>query len=249
LESIVTIKGTGEGLEIYMDERETYPVLREELMRRLQTSREFFEGSKTKVVIRGKAVTEVQRKELRRVFAMDFGIRDVLFGEEANTMREGTLGIIQPVEKVEKLEQPAKPAEKAKKGRPLPPRIKAEDYTDVELVSNAYFDAQSIFINHTVRSGQRIECEGDVVVLGDVNPGGEVIAGGSIAVFGRLRGLAHAGCRGREDVCVAALNMCPKQLRVSGRIVTFPERREDVGGAEVAELKGGKVVIRPVNYR
>ena len=74
------------------------------------------------------------------------------------------------------------------------------DRDEVELVSNAYFDAQSIFINNTVRSGQRIECEGDIVVIGDVNPGGEVIAGGSIAVFGRLRGLAHAGCSGRKDV-------------------------------------------------
>lgn len=240
MEGIVTIKGTGDGLEIYMDERETYPKLREELMRRLQTSREFFEGSKTKVTIRGKSVTEVQRKELRRVFAMDFGIRDVLFGEEGNPLREGTLSF----RELEKPEAAGKPEK-----QPGQPAKKAEEFADVELVSNAYFDAQSIFINSTVRSGQRIECEGDVVVVGDVNPGGEIIAGGSIAVFGRLRGLAHAGCRGREDVCVAALNMCPKQLRVSGRIVTFPEERERVDGAEVAELKDGKVVIRPVNYR
>ena len=60
---------------------------------------------------------------------------------------------------------------------------------EVELVSNAYFDAQSIFINNTVRSGQRIECEGDIVVIGDVNPGGEVIAGGGV-----LR--CSAGCAG-----------------------------------------------------
>ena len=103
--------------------------------------------------------------------------------------------------------------------------------------------------NNTIRSGQRVECEGDIVVIGDVNPGAEVIAGGSIAVFGKLRGLAHAGCAGRTDVCVAAVNMCPKQLRLSGRVVTFPHEREDVQDAEIAELRDGKVVIRPVNIR
>ena len=74
----------------------------------------------------------------------------------------------------------------------------------VSLVSRDYFNAKSVFVSHTLRSGQRIECEGDVVVLGDVNDGAEVIAGGSIAVMGTLRGLAHAGATGRSDVVVAA---------------------------------------------
>ena len=68
----------------------------------------------------------------------------------------------------------------------------------VDFVSTDYFRAKSVFVSHTLRSGQRIECEGDVVVLGDVNDGAEIIAGGSIAVMGTLRGLAHAGGNGTE---------------------------------------------------
>ena len=227
MQGIITFKGKEKGLEIYLDERSTYPVLREELMEKLKKNQDFFRDSDTRVVIRGKKLSEAQRKELRRVFSMDFGIRDVIYGDEADLMREAELKIEKP---------PVK--------KPEPDEYREE----VELVSGAYFDAQSIFINHTVRSGQRIECEGDIVVLGDVNPGGEVIAGGSIAVFGRLRGLAHAGCSGRKDVCVAAVNMGPKQLRLSGRVVTFPDR-EETGGPEVAEMRDGKVVIRPVSVK
>lgn len=231
MQGSVTFKGKENGLEIHMDEKTTYPVLREELMERLKRNQGFFKDAETKVIIRGKKLSAAQQNELKRVFAMDYGIRNVMYGDEADmAMREAEL-------KIEKPKAANRPAAK-------------DEYADeVELVSNAYFDAQSIFINNTVRSGQRIECEGDVVVIGDVNPGGEVIAGGSIAVFGRLRGLAHAGCSGRRDVCIAALNMCPKQLRLSGRVVTFPEEREEVNDAEVAELKDGKVVIRPVSLK
>lgn len=231
MQGSVTFKGKENGLEIHMDEKTTYPVLREELMERLKRNQGFFKDAETKVIIRGKKLSAAQQNELKRVFAMDYGIRNVMYGDEADmAMREAEL-------KIEKPKATNRPA------------VKDEYADEVELVSNAYFDAQSIFINNTVRSGQRIECEGDVVVIGDVNPGGEVIAGGSIAVFGRLRGLAHAGCSGRRDVCIAALNMCPKQLRLSGRVVTFPEEREEVNDAEVAELKDGKVVIRPVSLK
>ncbi|MEG0382535.1 MAG: septum site-determining protein MinC [Christensenella sp.] len=228
MQGIITFKGKENGLEIHLDEKSTYPVLREELMEKLKKNQSFFKDSETKVVIRGRKLSNAQQNELKRVFAMDFGIRNVVYGDEAGFIKEAEL-------KIEK--------------QAAHPKIKDEYTDEVELVSNAYFDAQSIFINNTIRSGQRIECEGDVVVIGDVNPGGEVIAGGSIAVFGRLRGLAHAGCSGRTDVCVAALNMCPKQLRLSGRVVTFPAEREEVHDAEVAELKDGKVVIRPVSLK
>ena len=185
MQSIVTIKGKEDGLEIYLDEKSTYPVLREELMVKLKKNKEFFRDSDTKVVIRGKQISDAQRREIKRVFVMDFGIRDVLFGDEADMMREAEL----------KIERPAPGNGKAQSIK------KKDEYLDeVDLVSNSYFDAQSIFITNTIRSGQRIECEGDIVVIGDVNPGAEVIAGGSIAVFGRLSGLAHAGCSGRTDV-------------------------------------------------
>jgi septum site-determining protein MinC len=121
----------------------------------------------------------------------------------------------------------------------------AESVGRVTLVSKDYFNAKSVFVSHTLRSGQRVECEGDIIVLGDVNDGAEVIAGGSIAVMGALRGLAHAGATGRSDVVVAANILGPKQLRISGKIAAFPaDRPGDM--PEVAAYKDGSIVIRPL---
>lgn len=226
----VAIKGNGAGIEIVLSEKATYPVLREELLAKLKQHAAFFRDTDARIIIRGKHLSEAQRKELKRVFAMDFGIYDLLYGDEADLLDQ----VEKSIESV---------------ARNLPPSADEED-DDVELVSNGYFDAQSIFVRQTVRIGQRIECEGDIVIIGDVNAGGEVMAGGSIAVFGKLRGLAHAGCGGRRDVCVAAIRMCPKQLRLSGRVVSFDNERTDTNRAEVAELdEEGRVVIRPVTNR
>ena len=228
MQNLVSIKGKENGLEIVLSEKSTYPILREELIQVLKKNSNFFKDSRTKVVLRGKSLSEAQRKEIKRVFSMDYGISDVMYGDEVDLLKEAEISI-QP---------PQQEPQSAPSGK--------SSFDESDLISTSYFDAQSIFINNTVRSGQRIECEGDIIVIGDVNPGAEGIAGGSIAVFGNLRGLVHAGAAGRKDVCVAAINMTPKQLRLSGRVVTFPKEAMDTGRAEVAELRGGKVVIRPV---
>jgi len=69
-----------------------------------------------------------------------------------------------------------------------------------------------------VRSGQQIECDGDLTVIGDVNPGGEVRAGGNIIVLGNLRGFAHAGRDGDLGAIVFALHMTPIQVRIAGYV-------------------------------
>ena len=67
MQGIITFKGKEKGLEIYLDERSTYPVLREELMEKLKKNQDFFRDSETRVIIRGKKLSEAQRKELAGV--------------------------------------------------------------------------------------------------------------------------------------------------------------------------------------
>jgi septum site-determining protein MinC len=81
---------------------------------------------------------------------------------------------------------------------------------------------QTVF-KGTVRSGQQLLFDGDVVVIGDVNPGGEVQATGDIYVFGRLRGMAHAGIYGNESSIIAATEFAPMQLRISDVVSRAPE--------------------------
>jgi septum site-determining protein MinC len=74
----------------------------------------------------------------------------------------------------------------------------------------------ALFLNRTIRSGTRIEFPGHVVVLGDVNPGAEIIAEGNVVVWGRLRGMVHAGCKGKTEAVICALDLSPTQLRIAG---------------------------------
>ncbi len=78
--------------------------------------------------------------------------------------------------------------------------------------------SETKYYTHSLRSGQRIEFVGSIVVLGDVNNGAEVIAGENIIILGTLRGLAHAGARGNKEAIISAGSIETSQLRISNII-------------------------------
>ncbi|MGB8643804.1 MAG: septum site-determining protein MinC [Anaerolineae bacterium] len=103
---------------------------------------------------------------------------------------------------------------------------------------------QAALVRRTVRSGQVIRYPGTVIVLGDVNPGGEIIAGGDVVIWGRLRGVVHAGASGNERAVVGALALAPTQLRIGGHIARAPDDRgKGNRGAEVARVRESRIVI------
>lgn len=102
----------------------------------------------------------------------------------------------------------------------------------------------AVFLQRTLRSGFKLEHTGHVTVLGDVNPGAEIIAGGSVVVWGRLRGTVHAGAFGDAHAVVCALEMAPTQLRLAGEIAA-PSKPSRKPVPEIAMLKNGKVIAEP----
>lgn len=76
----------------------------------------------------------------------------------------------------------------------------------------------AMFLSRTLRSGTRIEFSGHVVVLGDVNPGAEIIAEGNVIIWGRLRGMVHAGVKGNRNAVICALDLSPTQLRIADEV-------------------------------
>lgn len=74
-----------------------------------------------------------------------------------------------------------------------------------------------------IRSGQTIEHDGNLLLMGDLNPGGSLLCTGDIYVLGALRGLAHAGVKGREDAVIAASLLRPTQLRIAEVISRPPD--------------------------
>lgn len=82
-------------------------------------------------------------------------------------------------------------------------------------------------INRIVRSGQVIEVNGDLLLIGDVNPGGKVTSTGNIYIMGSLQGIAHAGFDGDRDAFIAASYMKPSQLRIADYISRAPDYESD----------------------
>lgn len=122
----------------------------------------------------------------------------------------------------------------------LPPHVdKPETYTGIN-------EGMAKFINSTVRSGQVIQYDGNLVILGDVNPGALVEAKGNIIILGTLRGVVHAGIDGNSDAIVAAYNLQPTQLRIANVIGRRPDG-EIVASSlpEVARVRNEEVFIEP----
>ncbi len=110
--------------------------------------------------------------------------------------------------------------------------------------------------NGTLRSGQVLRKAESVVVLGDVNPGAQVISAGDVMVWGRLRGVAHAGAAGNKKAVVAAIEFSPTQLRIAGVAAIAPESKKTGRGLkfwqkpperrpEVAYIADGRIVVEP----
>ena len=106
----------------------------------------------------------------------------------------------------------------------------------------------------TLRSGQVFRHAGTIMLIGDVNPGAEVISGGDIFVWGRLRGIVHAGAMGNERAVVCAIDFEPIQLRIAGYIAMSSKavsnepgrwfwRRNSAEKPEVARVMGKQIVV------
>ena len=85
--------------------------------------------------------------------------------------------------------------------------------------------SETKFYKGSVRSGQKLEFEGSIVIIGDVNDGAEVIAEDNIAVLGNLRGMAHAGAKGNEKAIIAANIINSPQIRIAS-IIKERERKD-----------------------
>jgi len=107
---------------------------------------------------------------------------------------------------------------------------------------------QVLYIKQTLRSGQVVSHKGDLVIVGDVNPGAEILAEGDITVWGSLRGIAHAGIGGNTEAEIRALNLQPIQIRIAHAIARAPDRPRityaNGTGPEIARIVDGKIRIQ-----
>jgi len=212
----IKIKGIGEGLLVTVKDG-TWPDLRAMLIEHIQQQDEFFRGADLALDVGEHALKAAELGSLRdQISELGVSLRAVLSTSETTRKTAETLGLMTYLPKP----QPEK------SGRAFDTRVEGD---------------AAMLVERTLRSGNQISYPGHVIVIGDVNPGAEIVAGGHVIIWGRLRGTVHAGASGDESAVVCALELAPTQLRIAEAISIAPAQKGKPQ-PEVARLKDGQVV-------
>jgi septum site-determining protein MinC len=225
-DKVVELKGYRDGLHLIIDPRLPFAQIESAIIERLANI--------------GDSLSGIQ-------ISLDIGDR-ILGGEELHQLQE----LLSNRYKLEIKQlnsdsrQTLKFAEKLETKTVLATR-QAEE-SQVEEIQVDGKSEMTRLVRHTLRSGQRERfLEGNIVVIGDVNPGGEVIASGDIIVLGALRGMAHAGALGDASALIIALDLKPTQLRI-GKVINRPPTgniTQNKNIPEMAKVEGNIIKVSP----
>jgi len=121
-----------------------------------------------------------------------------------------------------------------------------QDEEDPTLkVFTGIYEGKTKFLRKTIRSGQCINYVGNIVIIGDVNPGAEIYAAGNVIVLGNLRGVVHAGTNGNDKAMIAAFKLEPQILKIADLVTRAPEDEIKPLYPEVAKIKNGNIIVEP----
>ncbi len=216
----VQIKGVRDGLLITLGEGE-WAELQEMLIGHIQEKATFFQGARVALDVGNHILHAAEMGNLRdRLSELGISLWAILSNSPTTEQTAQVLGLATRI------------------FTPRPDRT-------IKPTSSVRQDGESaILVHKTLRSGMKVTFQGNVIVIGDVNPGAEIIASGSVIVWGRLRGVVHAGAEGDEKAVVGALDLHPMQLRIASVASVTPERRGKAQ-PELARIENGQVVADP----
>ncbi len=132
-------------------------------------------------------------------------------------------------------------------GKSLKINSKFLDIKDLQnqIFSDPLYQKKDILHKGTVRSGDRISSNGDLFIMGDVNPGAIVSAKNNVYVWGKLLGIAFAGQNGNQNSSIASLYLCPLQLKICKIVAIGPKEKPKNQYPEIAILEDKKIIIKP----
>ena len=221
METRINIKGTSQGLIIDLGPGD-WSGLMTELAARLQQTASFFKGGRVALRVGPRQLTARQLENVGHLLQQHQMSLWAVLSDSSETQQAATsLGLETALATGER------PAWQSQR----------EGLLD---------EANAILVRRTLRSGQTVHYPGHVVVIGDVNPGAEIIAGGDVVVWGRLRGTVHAGAEGDDSAVVCALVLNPTQLRIGRHIARSPAESDAPNAEnllpEIAFVQDGQIV-------
>lgn len=215
----IKIKGIREGLLVSFGEGE-WPELEHALLDHIEKQGEFLKGAQLTLDIGNQKLKAAELGHLRDILS-DRGVtlRALLTLSPSTEIAAQDLGL------ATRLSKPRQD----RITRPLTTKLTGDE---------------AILVLRTLRSGHNINHFGHIIVVGDVNPGAEIVAGGNVVVWGHLRGTVHAGADGNKNAMICALDMSPTQLRIADQVSAMSPPKKKIG-PEVARLVDNRVIAEP----
>jgi len=217
--SQISIKGIREGLLVTLGEGE-WLELEHALLDHIDKQGDFLKGAQLTLDIGNQKLKAAELGHLRDILS-DRGVnlRALLTHSPSTEIAAQDLGLATRLSK------------------PRPDRA-------TRLLTTKLSGDEAVLVRRTLRSGHNINHFGHVIVVGDVNPGAEIVAGGNIVVWGHLRGTVHAGSDGKKNAIICALDMSPTQLRIADQMSAMSPTKNK-RGPEVARLVDNRVIVEP----
>lgn len=229
-DELIAIKGVRDGLLISLSPTEKWQTVADQLAARIDERADFYAGADVTVQLGNRPVPKYELSSLKALLERR-GLTLTMVLSNSDTTRESAASL----DLKTKVDNQAR--------RPPMPETPLSRSTDSMLGSAEETGTAGVLFRRTLRSGRTIHSKGHVVVIGDVNPGAKVIAGGDIIVWGKLRGTVHAGADDNEAAIVCALDMNPNQLRIAGYIVTSPPGKRENIVPEVAFIRDHHIIV------
>ncbi|MDF1616323.1 septum site-determining protein MinC [Petrocella sp. FN5] len=214
MNELVLIKGNRYGLNFIMNQDADFEALLSAIKTKLTDGKKFFGNAKVSIGFEGRSLSETQQES---VIQMIHELTDM----EVFCVVDDNI----PVVSSESLKAMA-------------------TLTKETMPKQVFPEEVAVFHQGTLRSGQELNMDTGIVILGDINPGAKVTAKGNIVILGSLKGYAHAGCDGERQACVIALNMQPTQIRIGDVIARSPDKFEKSRTvAQIAFIEDERIVI------
>lgn len=226
---LVKIKGTGDGIKIYLDAVAPISDITTTLYDVLGRYRQFFSGGSCNVYVTGRELSTSDKMRFEAMIKASLPKCTIDFGDgSVSTERSEERTLELPPDFEEKAREEAEEGERFK--------LEAQD----RALRN-FKASRARFYQRDVRKGERLESDGHMVLMGNVEQGGKLTAEGNIIVFGKLYGSAHAGGRTVREAYVAAVDMRPEDIRIADEHAYF-EKSNFTGGTAKAYLADGRIV-------
>ena len=195
MDNSVIIKGSKSGITVFLDNEMPFEELLESVSDKFKNASKFFNNANMAISFDGRDLSAEEEKKILNIISDVSDLNIVCVLDENNDMKTV-------------YEEAVKKAIASTAVQVPEPAL--------QPVSQTVSDPRTscMFYKGTLRSGQVFEADGSVVVLGDVNPGGKVVAKGSVIVLGSLKGNIFAGVDGNENAFVVALEMSPMQIKI-----------------------------------